>query len=131
VKKLVDGKQRSILATLYLNLNTRFSAPLRKEGIPNRQARDMVALVALIITNHHRNKVTTAREIEQALGLPRATVERRIKQLKKLNYLAGEGSGFYVSDAYAELQLLQGTELDEIEADIHRASTQLRELHNE
>ena len=131
MRQLTNGSRREILAILYLDLNTGLSNPWRALGIKNRVARDLVAIGSIIIRNHQQNKSTSRQEIEATLGLARNTVQRRLDLLKQHGFLAGEGTGYWLSDATAKTPLLSSTQLADIEASVHRASQALRAMNDD
>lgn len=131
MREIHDGKRRQIISQLYLDLSTAFSDAWRRRGVSIRQSFDMVAIAGLIFHNHRQGNATTAHEIEQRLGIPRSTVQRRCELMMRLGYLASNGgSAFHISDqgADATWQLAQ---FAEIEAAIHRASHLLHTLNDE
>jgi hypothetical protein len=131
MRELRNGMRREIFAQLYLDLSTGLSDPWRKRGIAIRQSFDLVATAGLIILNHRQNKATTAREIEQTLGIPRSTAQRQCKLMAQHGYLMINGSECRVSDQFAAAPLLSPAHFAEIESAIHRASHLLRTLNDE
>ena len=131
MRKLHNGLRREIFAQLYLDLSTGLSEPWRQRGIAIRQSFDMVAMAGLIILNHRQNKVTTADDIQQVLGIPRSTAQRQCKLMARHGYLTINGSECRVSDQFAAIPLLSSANFVEIENAIHRASDLLRKLNDE
>jgi hypothetical protein len=131
MRKLHNGLRREIFAQLYLDLSTGLSEPWRQRGIAIRQSFDMVAMAGLIILNHRQNKVTTADDIQQVLGIPRSTAQRRCAFMARHGYLTIKGQECQVSDQFAAAPLLSPANFVEIENAIHRASDLLHKLNDE
>lgn len=129
MREIVNSAWRGEVAALYQTLDTLFRKPWRALGIKNRIARDMVAISAIVIANHNQNKLTTARDIEVQLGIARQTAQRRMEEMRRVGYLAREGSGFWLSDKVAKAAPA-AADFATIEANIHKASKTLSALHH-
>lgn len=130
MRALVYRTRRQAMADLYLALNTGFSAPLIAKGMPAREARDIISVWSLVVSNHAQNRDSTASEITKRLGISRGTVNRRLQVMEGFGYLVFDGSRCHLTDKYAARPLLSPEAVAKIETAIQRAHEALQKAAN-